>query len=355
MEEISMKMLFRAILTIGILSTLLAGIGLAENKPSVIRIGATGSNRPIAGNTFGILQQLGMLEAEFKKDNIKIEWNVFKGAGPASNEALANKSVDFVTFGDLPSIIGRAQGSIKLLAIHETRRSAYTIVQPDSKAKTIADLKGKRWGIDYGTSSHLYWSRLVDRFGFKEKDFKAIEFAGGDGKAAFLAKEIDALNVGTDVYDYISLGQGKVIYGTDKAPDLMGTAGLVVTEEFAKKYPEITYRFVKTYVRAAKLASYPANRAKTLRLWSNTGTSLSAYKKNYNNVPLALIVNPVPDEYVISHLKDGVKFAKEKGVIRKEFDVDKWFDTSYLNRALKELKLEKYWPASDKNGKPTPR
>lgn len=350
-----MKKLFRIVLLVSIATLFVAGIAAAADKPGVIRIGCTGSNRPIPGNTFGILYQLRMLEEEFKKDGIKIEWNVFKGAGPASNEALANGAVDFVTFGDLPSIIGRAQGKIKFLAIHETRRAAYTIVQPDSKAKSIADLRGKKWGVGYGTSGHLYWSRLVDRFGFKEKDFKAINFSGGDGKAAFLAKEIDALNVGGDVYDYLSLGQGKVIYGTDQAPDLKGTAGLVVTEQFAKKYPEITYRFVKTYVRAAKLGSDPKNRDKTLTLWSNTGTSLYSLKKEYDNVPLALILNPVPDEYTISHLKDGVKFAKEKGIIRKEFDVNQWIDTSYLNRALKELKLEKYWPASDVNGKPHPR
>lgn len=350
-----MKKMFRALLLITIMSTVFTVAGFAADKPTVIRIGCTGSNRPIPGNTFGILYQLRMLEEEFKKDNIKVEWNIFKGAGPASNEALANGAVDFVTFGDLPSIIGRAQGKIKFLAVHETRRAAYTVVQPDSKAKTIADLKGKKWGVSYGTSSHLYWSRLVDKSGFKEKDFKAINFSGGDNKAAFLAREIEAMNVGNDVYDLLSLGQAKVIYGTDQAPELKGTAGLVVTEEFAKKYPEITYRFVKTFVRAAKLGSDPKNRAKTLSLWSNTGSSLSSLKKEYENVPLALIINPVPDEYVISHLKDGVKFAKEKGIIRKEFDVDQWIDTSYLNRALKELKLEKYWPASDINGKPTPR
>ncbi len=343
------------LLLIGIMTTLITGTALSSDKPKVIRIGCTGSNRPVPGNAFGILHQLHLLEEEFKKDGIQVEWNVFKGAGPASNEALANGAVDFVTFGDLPSIIGRAQGKIKLLAIHETRRAAYTIVQPDSKAKTIADLKGKKWGVGYGGSGHLYFSRLLDKFGFKESEFKIINFSSGDGKAAFLAKQIDALNVGSDVVEYLALGQGKVIYGTDRAPELKGTAGLVVTEAFARKYPEITYRFVKTFVRAAKIGSEPKNRDKTLALWSATGTPLSTYKKEYENIPLALILDPVPDEYTISHLKDGIKFCKEKGIIRKAFTFEDWYDGSYLNRALKELKLEKYWPASDINGKPTPR
>ena len=350
-----MRKIASVFLLIGIMTTLISGTALSADKPKVIRIGCTGSNRPIPGNAFGILYQLHLLEEEFKKDGIQVEWNVFKGAGPASNEALANDAVDFVTFGDLPSIIGRAQGKIKLLAIHETRRAAYTIVQPESKAKSIADLKGKKWGVSYGTSSHLYFSKLVDKFGFKESDFKPINFSSGDGKAAFLAKEIDALNVGSEVVDYLALNQGKVIYGTDKAPELKGTAGLVVTEAFAKKYPEITYRFVKTFVRAAKLGSEPANRENTLSLWAATGTPLSTYKKEYANIPLALILDPIPDEYTISHLKDGIKFSKEKGIIRKAFTFEEWYDGSYLNRALKELKLEKYWPASDINGKPTPR
>jgi sulfonate transport system substrate-binding protein len=350
-----MNKIFRSLILTIIITSLLAGAGLAADKPQVIRIGCTGSNRPVPGNTFGILHQLRILEEEFKKDNIQVEWNIFKGAGPASNEALANGAVDFVTFGDLPSIIGRAQGKIKLLAIHETRRAAYTIVQPDSNAKTIADLKGKKWGVSYGTSSHLYFSRLLDKYGLKEKDFKAINFSSGDGKAAFLAKELDALNVGSDAAEFVSLGQAKILYGTDQAPELKGTAGLVVTEAFAKKYPEITYRFVKAYVRAAKIGSEPKNRDKTLKLWSASGTALSTYKAEYKDVPLSLIINPVPDEYTIDHLKDGIKFAKQKGIIRKEFAFEDWYDGSYLNRALKELKLEKYWPASDVNGKPTPR
>jgi sulfonate transport system substrate-binding protein len=352
-----MKKLSGALLLIGILTTSISGAALAADRPTAIRIGCTGSNKPIPGNILGIVFQLGMLETEFKKDGIKIEWNVFKGAGPASNEALANGTVDFVTFGDFPSIMGRAGGlKHRLVALNETRRSSYIVVQPDSKISRIEDLRGKKVGLGKGGFGQLFFSRLLALHGVNEKDVKEVNLQGGDAKAAFLAKQIEVLVTGSDALDFRSLGQGKIIYSTKDSPEfLKATAGLVVTDEFARKYPEITYRFVKTFIRAAKLASDEKNRAKTLSLWSKSGNSLSSLKEDFDGKDLKLVNNPVFDDYTIDHYKQAVKFCKENGIIRKSFDVDQWIDRSYQDRALKELKLGKYWPKSDVNGKPTPR
>ena len=352
-----MKKVFAALLLIGIMTTALAGIGRAADKPATIRIGCTGSNKPIPGNVLGIVNQLGLLEEEFKKDGIKIEWNVFKGAGPASNEALANGTVDFVTFGDFPSIIGKAGGlKHKLVALNETRRSSYIVVQPDSKIAKIQDLRGKRVGLGKGGYTQLFFSRLLALHGLKEKDVKIINLQGGDAKAAFLAKQVEVIVTGSDAFDLRSLGQGKIIYSTKDSPEfLKSTAGLVVTDDFAKKYPDITKRFVKVFIRAAKIGSDEKNRGKILSLWSKSGNSLSSLKENYDGKPLNQINNPVFDEYTINHYKDAVKFCKENGIIRKAFDVDQWIDKSYQDAALKELKLERYWPKSDVNGNATKR
>ena len=37
-------------------------------------------------------------------------------------------------------------------------------------------------------------------------------------------------------------------------------------------------------------------------------------------------------------------------LIRKKPEIDSWFDRRYLNAALKELKLEAYWPVYGANG-----
>ena len=50
----------------------------------------------------------GLLEEEFKKDGIKIQWTFLRGAGPAVNELFANGLLDSSHLGDLPSVVGRA-------------------------------------------------------------------------------------------------------------------------------------------------------------------------------------------------------------------------------------------------------
>src|SRR6187551_1828263 len=113
----------------------------SADKPSVIRfgfatVGLDGFSPVAGGSTAGSAQSKGLLDEEFKADGIKVEWNFFRGAGPALNEALANGLVDFGWHGDLPSIIGKSSGlKNKLIIANGTRGSLYIAVPSDSPAK----------------------------------------------------------------------------------------------------------------------------------------------------------------------------------------------------------------------------
>lgn len=60
------------------------------DAPSGIRVALAGvgiGNRPfVGGSSLSVVHARGLLEEEFKKDNIKIQWSFFKGAGPAVND-----------------------------------------------------------------------------------------------------------------------------------------------------------------------------------------------------------------------------------------------------------------------------
>ncbi|MFX6759751.1 TetR family transcriptional regulator, partial [Acinetobacter baumannii] len=69
-------------------------------------------NRPFAG---GSPAALAHAERSVEKEladlpGVKVDGSFFKGAGPAVNEAFANSQLDFALQGDLPSVIGRANG-----------------------------------------------------------------------------------------------------------------------------------------------------------------------------------------------------------------------------------------------------
>ena len=55
-------------------------------------------------------------------------------------------------------------------------------------------------------------------------------------------------------------------------------------------------------------------------------------------------VSPRIDEYLRARYRASMKDALKFGLIRKEFDVDSWFDPSLLEQVLKEENLVGYWP-----------
>ncbi|KAF0219083.1 MAG: NitT/TauT family transport system substrate-binding [Geobacteraceae bacterium] len=352
--------LLAAVLLVGV-----AGSGTLfaqENNPRVIRIGSAyggGYGKPYSTGTIGIVHARGLLEKEFEKDGIKIDWYFFKGAGPATNEAIANNTLDFAYEGDFPSIVGKAGGlKTRIIAAGSVRTDVFILVPNDSQIKSIKDLKGRKVGIFKGINSNLTFSRLLEANGLVEKDLRLYNFGTAEIEAALASKDIEAGVGGLRTRD---LGLTKVLFSTtpaikaidpQKVPDDWKTAGqLLVIDDFAKKYPDIVKRVVKVYVEAAKWGSEDKNRSELFKLWSQNGTPYSLLKEQYGGKSGKHITTPLLDEFFVNHYRNGVAYSKENKYIRKPFDVDQWIDRSYLDAALKELKLEKYWPQYDAQGK----
>jgi len=324
-------------------------------SPKVIRVGSAyggGYGKPFSSGTIGIVHARGLLEQEFKKDGIKIDWFFFKGAGPATNEAIANSTLDFAAVGDLPSIVARASGiKTKLIAGMSLHGNVYIAVPSDSRAQTLEDLKGKKVALFRGTNAQLTWEKLLASKGLTEKDFRVFNLGTADAEAALASKDIDAAVYWNGLINLQALGTARIIYSTKNAPlDLSNTGALFVTDGFAKRNPDIVKRVVKVYVEAAQWGSEKKNRAELIKLLAKGGTPVASIKADIRGTSLALIHSPLLDDFLYHHYEDGVSFLKKRGLIRRTFDVKEWFDPSYLNAALKELNLEHYWKSKDANG-----
>lgn len=117
----------------------------------------------------------GVLEQEFKKDGIHVKWLFFPGAGPATNEALANGKVDFAFQGDLPSLVGRSTG-LKTKVLFSTGRfgPVYVAVPADSSAEELRGSEGKKFSIFKGTNGQIVFNRILAKYGFTERDLRVI-------------------------------------------------------------------------------------------------------------------------------------------------------------------------------------
>jgi sulfonate transport system substrate-binding protein len=143
------------------------------------------------------------------------------------------------------------------------------------------------------------------------------------------------------------------VWSTRKAPlDWKFTSELFAGADFAAKYPAATERIAKAFIRAAYLMSLDENRDDILHFWGETSDPYSVELKEYEGVPLKQKVVPLFDPFLTQHYREAVAYAVQTKLIRKPFDVGDWFDPRFVETALKELKLENYWPAADASGSP---
>jgi sulfonate transport system substrate-binding protein len=343
-----------------VLSLVLVGDVARADKPTVIRMAVPSvgiGNRPIIGGSpIADVGLKGLLEEEFKKDGIQIQWTYLPGAGPAVNEMFANGLADFgAGLGDLPSIVGKAGGlKTKLLAAAGIRQHTYLAVPADSPIHSIEELRGKQVAYQKGTNIQLAVAKIIAAHGLTEHDFRAINMDNETAKSAIITHSVDAA---FGQYDYLQLrdqGTARIIYvanGLDN-PSFLKHSTLIGSEDFINKYPEITERVVKVLVQAAKWQSeQEANPAPLYQLWTKSGVPFNDFREDLAKDSVKVIASPLVDEYIRAQYKSAVADSKKFGLIRNTFDVDSWIDTRFLNQALHDLDLENYWAPYDANGK----
>ena len=163
---------------------------------------------------------------------------------------------------------------------------------------------------------------------------------------------IDGANI--TPFDLQARGIAKSILEVIDDPKITRPGSVWVGEEFEKKYPQIVQRIVTRLVKVAYWSTQEPNREKQLQAWATSGSQAYIdYKKDWASVSdLRKRINPLLDEYYIASLKSSIDETKKYKLIRKDVSIDGWLEPKYLNQALKDLKLEDYWPQFDADGKP---
>jgi len=329
----------------------------AESAPSVIRIGVAAEGlggRPYAYRmSLDVARAQGLIEKEFASSHTRIEWHYFRAAGPAVSEALAGHQVDFVFHGDLPSIIVRSTGiKTRYLMPLYARSNIYVAVPVQSKIKTLADLRGKVVSNFRGTATQLVADRVLSSAGLSEKDLRLINMDVAAANAALATGQIDAAFCMLNTFGLKDKNLIRYIFSSNFQPRFSAVGGLLVTDEFAQKYPQSVDRFVKAVVQGAWFAGQPQNRQAVYDIWAKSGYPRDYFEREYKNQDLKVTTSPLVDDFVVAKYKAAAADALRFGLVRKPVDLNGWFDRGPLNHALTDLHLEHFWTPYSADGKP---
>lgn len=326
----------------------------AAEQPTVIRIGAPdqgAGDKPFTSGILGLAHIRKQLEDAFAADGIEVQWYFFKGAGPAVNEAFANRQLDFAGLADLASIIGRSSGLDTRLILGGRGANMYLAATPESNIKTLQDLKGKRISVYRGTADQLSFAQVLASAGLKERDLQIISLDWSAARAALAGRQIDAAWSGMGI---LALGKQGIEFpiSTKQLPVTATTqTGVIASSAFIERYPEVTQKLVDVLVANADWISKAENLEDYIDLLSQqSAVPAEIYAQEYRGDNLAFRASPLLDAFLRHSYQSSVDKAKALGLIRRTFKVEEWFEPRFVDSAVERLGLQGRWHHYDASG-----
>jgi sulfonate transport system substrate-binding protein len=340
------------------LVALVAAVGLLAGAQGeelrTIRIGVpdqSAGSKPFIEGPVGMAFIRHQLEAVFKPQGVEVQWQFFKGAGPAVNEALANRQLDFVYLGDLAAIIGKANGLPTRLLLGSRGSESYLAATAASGIKTLADLKGKRVAVYRGTADQLAFDRALQTVGLNERSMQVINLDWSAGKAALAAGRVDAVWGGVSLLALRGDKIEVVVKSGDSGRQNTTQAGFLGTQAFIAAWPQATQQIIDVLVKNAAEISDPANRdAWAAEMAQQSQIPQALFLEELQPQDLNFTTSPRIDPFLTDSFSSSVGQAQSGRLIRSAFDVGQWADGQFVERALKTQGLEKRWPQYDAKG-----
>ncbi|MGK0367273.1 MAG: taurine transport system substrate-binding protein [Thermoproteota archaeon] len=258
----------------------------------------------------GKLKELDGMNIEFKKFN----------SGSKVINAMASGDIDIAIAGSTPIAAGLSQGlDIKLIWVMEIIGEAEAfVVRPN--IKSVADLKGKKVGVPYGSTTHFHLMLALKDAGLTEKDVDILNLSPAAIVASWKKNEIDGAFVWAPALDDISK-TGKVILSSKDMSEKGNPTfdGIIARSSFLKENKKFAKSFLNAVIanhedynksawteeseKVKKIAEFVGSNA------ANVANTLKGYifpvKSNHPTSTLSMII------------KNTAMFLKDQGKIEE--------------------------------------
>jgi NitT/TauT family transport system substrate-binding protein len=332
-----------------LLATVFA-VGLAASaQAETIHIGI--GHQSMCTDTYSagiVIKELKLLEkhlprtGKYKGATYDIGWSDYSSGGPITNQMLANK-LQIGVMGDYPLIVNgakfQATDSLRSVYVAGTgynlKGSGNGIVVPvSSNVYSIADLKGKAVSVPVGSAAWGMLLKAMQDEKIPTGDYQLKNQAPAVGAANIAASKIDAH---ADFCPWSELmefrGTGRKIYDGSET-GIPYLHGVVVREDFAKKYPEVVVAFIEAVYDAGQwIKKDPKNAVEMMEKW--TGVEKEVLYLYFSKGGLLTLDPTIKPDWVKALKFDHTVLVKEQAIPPLNFDT--WITENYVKAAYKKL------------------
>ena len=206
-----------------------------------------------------VAQAAGELE---KATGYKVNFRQFAGGGDVIR-ALASGQVHLGEAGSAPIAAGISQGlPVELFWILDDINNAEAlVVRNGAGINALADLKGKRIGVPFTSTTHFHTLVALEHAGVAPNEVKVVNLRPPEIAAAWERGDIDATFVWEPVLSKVK-ANGRVLVSSGEIAHATGKTtfdGVVVNKDWAKENGEFLRKF--TALLAAADARYRHEKA----------------------------------------------------------------------------------------------
>ena len=182
-----------------------------------------------------------------KETGYTVKWRRFS-SGAKAVAAISSGSIDIAVIGSSPiaSAVNRGVDIELIWILDDIADAEALIVHNKSDIQRPSDLKGKRIGIPFGSTTHFHMLFAMEQFGLSEQDVRLMNMQPNVITAAWARREIDAAFVWNPAL--IGLKKNGQVLLTSAALSRWGKPtfdGLVAHRNFSQKHGEFLAKFLK--------------------------------------------------------------------------------------------------------------
>ena len=320
-----------------------SGSLFAKAKKTIIVGSANGGGSRLFQGLIAVAKETGLIDEEFSKLGYKTEYQTFEN-GVAVNEAFLANEVDFAYIGDVPGITGLSNNVGSVWIGSDLGISTLGVaVHPTSTATKASDFIGKTVAVNIGTNAHLLYGKYFDAAGISTDKFNTVNLTLANAALAVATGNADvAIGDVTVLLPLEKKGELKLIFTTLEKPEWASQLLLLGNKKLLKKNPELGVAFLKAIIRARLEIEKNPDAYYGIISANALANDLDIAKKLFNPDGKLSALNPEITASSISRAQSLDDYFYSIGRLGAKKDVKTFIDTSYYEKAAKELGVGKF-------------